>query len=116
MHLLRVSHKTTGGLVLCCIAKCLYDYAPHYIPIEKWHTSNPPFSFPYGNDTDGKQRLPSGFETLTGWRLRVSNICVIDVVLLGLEDCTRLIRTLITACSASFHLLLIKFDIPSCGV
>ena len=31
---------------------------------------------------------------------------------LGLGCCTRLIRTLITVCSASFHLLLLELDIP----
>ena len=40
---------------------------------------------------------------------------VIDVVWLGLVCCTRLILTLITVCSATFHLLLLEFDIPSCG-
>ena len=33
-------------------------------------------------------------------------------VWLGLVRCTRLIQTLITVCSASFHLLLLEFDIP----
>ena len=38
---------------------------------------------------------------------------VIDVVWLGLGCCTRLIRTLITICSASFHhLLQLEFDKP----
>ena len=37
--------------------------------------------------------------------------CVIDIVWLGLVWCTRLIRTLITVCLASFHLLLKEFDI-----
>ena len=32
-------------------------------------------------------------------------------MLLGLVCCTRLIRTLITVCSASFHLLPLEFDI-----
>ena len=41
----------------------------------------------------------------------VSCRCVIDVLLLGWECCTRWIRTLLTVCSASFHLLLIEFDI-----
>ena len=41
----------------------------------------------------------------------VSCRCVIDVVLLGLVSCTRLMQTLITVCSASFHLLLLEFDI-----
>ena len=40
--------------------------------------------------------------------IRVSCRCVIDVVWLGLVCCTRLIRTLITVCLASFHLLLLK--------
>ena len=44
--------------------------------------------------------------------IRVSCRCVIDVELLGLVCCTRLMRTLITLCSASFHLLLLEFDIP----
>ena len=43
--------------------------------------------------------------------IRVSCRCVIDVVLLGFICCSRLIRTLITVCSASFHLLLPEFDI-----
>ena len=43
--------------------------------------------------------------------IRVSRRCVIDVVLLRLICCTRLLGTLITVCSASFHLLLLKFDI-----
>ena len=38
--------------------------------------------------------------------------CVFDVVRLGLVCCTRLIRTLITVCSVSFHLFLLEFDIP----
>ena len=38
--------------------------------------------------------------------------CVIDVVLLGLVCCTRLIRTLTTVGSANFDLLLLEFDIP----
>ena len=38
--------------------------------------------------------------------------CVIDVLWLGLVCCTRLIRTLMTVCSASFHLLLREFDMP----
>ena len=37
--------------------------------------------------------------------------CIIDVVWLSLVRCTRLIRTIITVCSASFHLLLLEFDI-----
>ena len=44
--------------------------------------------------------------------IRVSCRCVIDVVLLGWVCCTRLIRTRITDCSMSFHLLLREFDIP----
>ena len=44
--------------------------------------------------------------------IRVSCRCIIDGVLRGLVCCTRLKRTLITACSASFHLLLLEFDIP----
>ena len=43
--------------------------------------------------------------------IRVS-CCVINVVWLGLVCCTRLIWTLITFCSASFHLLLLEFDMP----
>ena len=43
--------------------------------------------------------------------IRVSCRCVIDVALLGLLYCTRLIRTLITVCLASFHLLLLEFGI-----
>ena len=41
----------------------------------------------------------------------VSFRCVIVLMLLGLVCCTRLMRTLITVCSASFHLLLLEFDI-----
>ena len=37
--------------------------------------------------------------------------CVIDVMWLGLVCCTRLIRTVLTVCSASFHLLLLEVDI-----
>ena len=36
---------------------------------------------------------------------------VIDLVWLGLVCCARLIRSLITVCPASFHLLLLEFDI-----
>ena len=36
---------------------------------------------------------------------------VINVVLMGLVCCTRLMRTLITVCSACFHLLLLEFAI-----
>ena len=36
---------------------------------------------------------------------------VIDVLLLGIVCCIRLIRTLIIVCSASFHLLLLEFDL-----
>ena len=43
---------------------------------------------------------------------RISCRCVIGVVSLGLVCCTRLIRTLITVCSASFHLLLLESDMP----
>ena len=43
--------------------------------------------------------------------IRVSCRCVIDVVWLGLVCCKRLIRTLITVCSASVHLLLLEIDI-----
>ena len=42
--------------------------------------------------------------------IRVSCRCVIDVVRLDLVCCTRLIRTLITLCSASFELFLLEFD------
>ena len=42
--------------------------------------------------------------------IRVSCRCVIDVMLLSWVCCTRFIRTLITVCLASFHLLL-EFDI-----
>ena len=42
---------------------------------------------------------------------RVSCRYVIDVVWWDLVCCTRLIRTLITVCSASFYLLLLEFDI-----
>ena len=42
---------------------------------------------------------------------RVSCRFVIDVMLLCWVCCTRLIRILITVCSASFHLLLPEFDI-----
>ena len=49
----------------------------------------------------------AGFVTI-----RVSCRYVIDVEWLGLVSFTRLIRTLITVCSASFHLLLPEFDIP----
>ena len=45
--------------------------------------------------------------------IRISCRCVIDVVWLGLAWCIRLIRTLITVCSASFHRLLLEFDIPA---
>ena len=41
--------------------------------------------------------------------IRVSWHCV---VWLGIVCCTRFIRTLITVCSRSFHLLLLEFDIP----
>ena len=44
--------------------------------------------------------------------IRVSCHFVNDVKLLGWVCCKRLIRTLITVCSASFHLLLLEFDIP----
>ena len=44
--------------------------------------------------------------------IRVSCRCVIDVVWLCLVCWTRLIKTLITVCSTSFHLLLLEFDIP----
>ena len=37
--------------------------------------------------------------------IRVSCRCVIDVVWLGIVCCTKLIRTLITTCSVSFHML-----------
>ena len=37
--------------------------------------------------------------------------CIIDVMLLGWVWCTKLIRTLITVCSASFHLLPLECDI-----
>ena len=43
--------------------------------------------------------------------IRVSCRCVIDFVWRGLLCCTILIRTLLNVCSASFHLLLLKFDI-----
>ena len=43
--------------------------------------------------------------------IKVSGRCVIDVMLLGLVCRTRLMRTLITIYSASFHLLLLEFDI-----
>ena len=43
--------------------------------------------------------------------IRVYCSCVIDVMLLGWEFWTRIIRTLITICWASFHLLLLEFDI-----
>ena len=43
--------------------------------------------------------------------IRVSCRCVIGGVLLGLVCCTWLIRTLITVCSASFHQLILEFDI-----
>ena len=43
--------------------------------------------------------------------IRVSCRCGSDVVWLGLLCCTRFIRTLITGCSASFHLLLREFHI-----
>ena len=43
--------------------------------------------------------------------LRVSFCCVVDEMLLGWICCTRLILTQITVCSASFHLLLLEFDI-----
>ena len=43
-----------------------------------------------------------------------TKVCGVGYQLLGIMQvcCTRLIRTLITVCSASFHLLLIEFDIP----
>ena len=44
--------------------------------------------------------------------IKVSCCCVIDIGWLGLVCYTRLNQTLITVCSASFHLLLLKFDIP----
>ena len=44
--------------------------------------------------------------------VRVSCRCVIDVMLLGYICCTRLMRTLITVCSASFQLLLLEFNVP----
>ena len=44
--------------------------------------------------------------------IRVSCRCVIDVVWLGFLCCTRLIRTLISFCSVSFHLLLPELDKP----
>ena len=44
--------------------------------------------------------------------IRVSCRCVIDVLWLGLVCCTRLNRSLITLCSASFHLLQLELDIP----
>ena len=44
--------------------------------------------------------------------IRVYCRCVIDVVWLGLVCSTRLMRTLNTVCSASFHLLILEFDIP----
>ena len=48
--------------------------------------------------------------------IRVSCHCVTDVMLLGYESCTWLIRTWITVCSMSFHLLLPEFAIrSSCG-
>ena len=43
--------------------------------------------------------------------IRVS-CCVIDGMWLGLVCCTRLIRTLITVCAVSLHLLLLEFGIP----
>ena len=44
-------------------------------------------------------------------RIRVSCRSVIDVVWLGFVWCTWSILTLITVCSASFHLLSLEFDI-----
>ena len=44
------------------------------------------------------------------FKIRVS-CCVIDVMWLSILCFTRLIRTLITVCSASFHLLLLEFGI-----
>ena len=41
--------------------------------------------------------------------------CVINVMLLGWVCCTRLIQTLITVCSTSFHLLLLEFEFLSCS-
>ena len=46
--------------------------------------------------------------------IRVS-CCVVDIVLLGLVCCSRLMRTLITVRSARFLLLIQEFDIPSFG-
>ena len=43
--------------------------------------------------------------------IRVSCGCFIGVVWLGFVCCSRLIRIIITACSASFHLLQLEFDI-----
>ena len=43
--------------------------------------------------------------------IRVSCRCVIDVLLLGIVCCTGLMRTLITVCSATFHLLPLDFDL-----
>ena len=42
---------------------------------------------------------------------RIKFSYVIDVVLQGLVCCTRLLQTLITVCSASFHLFLLESDI-----
>ena len=44
-------------------------------------------------------------------RIGSSCRCVIDVMLLRWVCSTRLLRTLITVCSASFHLLLLEFAI-----
>ena len=44
--------------------------------------------------------------------IRLSCLCVIDVLLLHCECCTMLIRTRIIVCSVSFHLPLSEFDIP----
>ena len=44
--------------------------------------------------------------------IRVSCHCVMDIMWLGLVCCTGLIQTLIAVCSASFHLLLLVFNMP----
>ena len=68
----------------------------------------------------GSQLLNVTFSLLSGRNIRwpgfvpIRVSCrFIDVVWLGLICCTRLIRTLITVCSAaSFHLILLEFDLP----
>ena len=61
--------------------------------------------------SDSASRAPGVFRWPGFVLFWVSCRCVIEVVLLGLERFARLIRTPITICSESFHLLLLEFDI-----